>query len=53
VRDSRKESRADQIRDSRAKKTPDRRGPQETEELTDLRGDSRQTDADKNDRKTA
>jgi hypothetical protein len=44
-----------QLRASRAKKTPDRRGPKETEELAvlaELRGDSRQTvktDTDKGD----
>jgi hypothetical protein len=47
--------RAEQIRASRAKKTPDRRGPKQTEELaelTQLRGDSRhtvKTDTDKSD----
>jgi hypothetical protein len=48
--------RAEQLRASRAKKTPDRRGPKEREELAEiaeLRGDSRQTvktDRDKIDR---
>jgi hypothetical protein len=44
--------RAEQIRASRAKKTPDRRGLKQTEELAELRGDSRQrvkTDTDKSD----
>jgi hypothetical protein len=44
--DERARRRAEQIRASRAKKTPDRRGPKETEELaelTQLRGESRQT----------
>jgi hypothetical protein len=35
--------REEQIRASRTKKTPDRRGPKQTEELAELRGDSRQT----------
>jgi hypothetical protein len=37
------QSRADQIRARKAKKTPDRSGPNQTEELAELRGDSRQT----------
>jgi hypothetical protein len=48
--------RAEQIRASTAKKTPNRRGPKQREELAELRGDSRQTvktDTDKSERKTA
>jgi hypothetical protein len=44
--------RAGQTRASRAKKTPDRRGPKQIAELVELREDSRQTvktDTDKSD----